>query len=511
MNNFPEELSSYINNKLFFDRSPVYFLVNKNGELSNWNGDTKKYGLKNLIKGKKFSGELEFLYDFLPVINPPMILPNIKLSNGISADIHLIKFDEFDCILLLNASLAATQHALIQQMANDMRLIRSTKEQDIWNEKSIESTLSSLLSVLDIVALEKVEKDSFSIIGGLTDWFINLFPDALLNPGNIKFCNNGMFLENFLIDAKDFWEKNIYGLLKSGSWIETNSNGEEIYLEATATCILERKLLLIELSRTPMRNEHKIIQKARVKNLELCSLDKEIQKKEVLIHCIIHDLVNPLTVIKYCTESVTNFDLNNKQIEYLNIALEQVQRMQFLINETLDVMSSDVNSLRSFTVNPEQTIDIGECIKSVCRNLFEIFNDNNVQLKFINKIPGYNSLQVQSEDARLERVLINLLENALRHSPENSEVKVEIKEVNDYFIVSIYDQGPGIEQKVSKKLFEMSCQEGGKAGKAGLGLYFCRISIERWGGSIGCENLPDRGARFWFSLKRITPTMNACE
>ena len=144
-----------------------------------------------------------------------------------------------------------------------------------------------------------------------------------------------------------------------------------------------------------------------------------------------------------------------------------------------------------------------ECIDKVINDLSGIFKDQNVKIILKNKINSDNGYKVISEESRLKRVLTNLLDNSLRYSPRNSEVEIEINDVNEYYFISIDDQGPGIEDNVSKKLFDKSYQEGEKAGIAGLGLYFCRISVERWGGSIGCENLPEQGARFWFNLKKI--------
>ena len=80
---------------------------------------------------------------------------------------------------------------------------------------------------------------------------------------------------------------------------------------------------------------------------------------------------------------------------------------------------------------------------------------------------------------------------------------MRIDELDDKVFVYIDDEGPGIEENTAENLFNMAYQKGGIAGQAGLGLYFCRINVERWGGAIGCENCPGGGARFWFSLKKL--------
>jgi signal transduction histidine kinase len=68
------------------------------------------------------------------------------------------------------------------------------------------------------------------------------------------------------------------------------------------------------------------------------------------------------------------------------------------------------------------------------------------------------------------------------------------------------DEGPGLpEDAAATRLFALFAKgKGERAGKAGLGLYFCKMTVEHWGGTIGCENRPTAGARFWFRLPRAS-------
>jgi len=78
---------------------------------------------------------------------------------------------------------------------------------------------------------------------------------------------------------------------------------------------------------------------------------------------------------------------------------------------------------------------------------------------------------------------------------------------DDNFVIGfVDDEGPGLpEDATATRLFALFAKgKGERAGKAGLGLYFCKMTVERWGGAIGCENRPAVGARFWFRLSRAT-------
>jgi hypothetical protein len=110
--------------------------------------------------------------------------------------------------------------------------------------------------------------------------------------------------------------------------------------------------------------------------------------------------------------------------------------------------------------------------------------------------------KVVGEKLRLERVLTNLVENAFRHSPPDSTVTVGLEDDGNFILLSVDDDGPGVPQDISKNLFQKFSQGKDTSGRAGIGLYFCRITVERWGGTIGYSPRGEGGSRFWFRLPR---------
>ncbi|HKO04919.1 MAG TPA: response regulator, partial [Candidatus Acidoferrales bacterium] len=107
------------------------------------------------------------------------------------------------------------------------------------------------------------------------------------------------------------------------------------------------------------------------------------------------------------------------------------------------------------------------------------------------------------EPERLRRMFTNYLENALRYSPAGTVVTVGVEEDGGFLRAFVDDQGPGLPEGVTAaNLFRLFGKGKGSTGKAGLGLYFCKITAERWGGSVGCRNRSGGGTRFWFSLPR---------
>lgn len=103
----------------------------------------------------------------------------------------------------------------------------------------------------------------------------------------------------------------------------------------------------------------------------------------------------------------------------------------------------------------------------------------------------------------MRRVFTNLLENALRYSSEGGNVTVGLQCDGEFRKAFVDDEGPGLPPDLRPAqmcaLFSKG-KEGG--GKAGFGLYFCRTTVERWGGSISCASLPEMGSRFYFRLPK---------
>jgi signal transduction histidine kinase len=108
--------------------------------------------------------------------------------------------------------------------------------------------------------------------------------------------------------------------------------------------------------------------------------------------------------------------------------------------------------------------------------------------------------QVVGEKSRLERVIFNLVDNALRHGPSGSVVTVAVTRDGDGILITVDDEGVGVPPNLARTVFDKFSQGRERGGRAGLGLYFCRITVEQWGGSIGYTPRSTGGSRFWFRL-----------
>ena len=251
-----------------------------------------------------------------------------------------------------------------------------------------------------------------------------------------------------------------------------------------------------------VNNQQSMQQRGNESSLNYQRLKKEIDRKEVLLHCIVHDLAGPLMGIKGGFELLSRENISDSGRKFLEIGMRQASRQETLIREILQAFSAEVESFQSFSVDPETAPDALLAVNLVIEALSSAYSLNQVKILLDPVIDTSKNWKVAGEKSRLERVISNLAENALRHSPANSSVTIGLFDEGDTILAAIDDQGPGIPTEIAGTLFQKFAQGKKGRGKVGLGLYFCRMTIEHWGGEIGHSPREQGGTRFWFRLPK---------
>ncbi len=215
---------------------------------------------------------------------------------------------------------------------------------------------------------------------------------------------------------------------------------------------------------------------------------------------IVHDLRNPLGII-YGALNMLEMVLPEEVVadnrELLDLATSACERMQRLVDSLLDVAKLETGEMSIHLHHA----DLQPLIEDV------------VQLQSVSARPHNVTIRVEiPEDLppllmdveKIERVLSNLLDNALKYSPPNSTITVRAERVRRAVAVSVIDQGPGIPEEQRERIFERFAQvEGSQAARRGfgLGLTFCRLAVEAHGGQIWVEKGPNGvGSCFVFTL-----------
>lgn len=358
---------------------------------------------------------------------------------------------------------------------------------------------AELLAAQDVLLLERRRPGDFQPVGFRPAWTEGWTTEELAHP-----THPFPFLTVFLPEATAFWDGHRPGPCRGGPWTQPATRPETppLELEVSAWRFAQRDFLLLRRLSWDHEERQELLQKARELTLAHERLAAAIEKKEVLLHCIIHDLNGPLSAMLGCLELLKREALTPAAQEIIAIGLAEATRQSHRIQEVLDCFAADVAQLDA-TAGATAGVDLLDTSRRLLHHLTPAFQARSVSLHFLPPPETPGPWQVAAEPSRLERVLYNLLENALRHCPRAGTVALSLTRHDGRIETSVIDSGPGIDPDTAQGLFQ-KFGRGRGGGRAGLGLYFCRITIERWGGTIGCETLASGGTRFWFRLPAVT-------
>jgi hypothetical protein len=186
----------------------------------------------------------------------------------------------------------------------------------------------------------------------------------------------------------------------------------------------------------------------------------------------------------------------------IDLGLLSANQQSSLIDDLLDTFRTEMMSADAISVDPATAPDALACAATVLEMLEPALSVRDLKGE-IRTPDGVKVIPVAAEKSRLIRVFYNLLQNAMRYSPRGGTIAITIRDADEFVRIAIEDEGPGVPPEVVPQLFQKFVRRGHSQGKAGLGLFFCRITVEGWGGSIGCEPRPGGGTSFWFRLQRI--------
>ncbi|HUP46979.1 MAG TPA: ATP-binding protein, partial [Thermoanaerobaculia bacterium] len=220
--------------------------------------------------------------------------------------------------------------------------------------------------------------------------------------------------------------------------------------------------------------------------------------KDEFLSIASHELRTPVTSIKGYTQLAKTLirenDLGTSE-EYLDIALDQIDRMSRLILELLDVSRIETGRLEI----RREAINWATFVRDVVNRHHTALGERHFHVN----IPQMSRI-VEGDRDRLEQVLGNLMENAVKYSPEGSDIFVSVDDKGESVVTSVCDRGIGIPADELTQVFERFHRgrqvSSTNYGGLGLGLYITRQIIERHGGAIWVESAEGVGTTFFFSL-----------
>lgn len=365
----------------------------------------------------------------------------------------------------------------------------------------------SFLADQGYALFESLGEGAFRAVGNCPAWCRKIWPGAGQRTRKIALGDGSPFLGNFLVDAQGLWNSKRKEALGSGVWVERDTTGRETPLEAWALRLDGKPVLVVRNLVATYAERQQLYQKARDSLLEHERLMREILKKEILLHCIVHDLTQPLNAMRGCFNILSLEELPEDLRRMVETGQRESHRQEDMIRGILEAFSGDLAAQQALPENPSEAPDIGGCAKQVVEDLAPAFTEKGIRLQLDPALDLSHDWKVAGDAPRIGRIFGNLLENALRYSPKSTTVTVGLEEKGSFVLAYVDDQGPGLPQDATPdRMFALFAKGKDKPGKAGLGLYFCKITVERWGGSIGAETRSSGGSRFWFRLPHPAKT-----
>jgi two-component system phosphate regulon sensor histidine kinase PhoR len=216
-----------------------------------------------------------------------------------------------------------------------------------------------------------------------------------------------------------------------------------------------------------------------------------------------HELRTPLTSIKGFVETLKRGALDEREnaLNFLDIIERHTDRLNRLITDLLELSRVETGKKKM----DFQPIRVEELINRVISHFVEISNRELQKIKL--NIPSDLPMVLADEEG-IETVLRNLLDNAIRYTPEKGEIDIISTDKDDYIEIAVADNGIGIPSKDLPRIFErFYCVDRARSrelGGTGLGLSIVKHIIESHGGTVSVESEVGKGSRFTFTLSKVS-------
>jgi two-component system phosphate regulon sensor histidine kinase PhoR len=212
---------------------------------------------------------------------------------------------------------------------------------------------------------------------------------------------------------------------------------------------------------------------------------------------VTHELKTPITSIQASAETLQNFKNNDAdQKRFLQIIEQNTQRLNGLISDILILAKLD--SEVSF---PKQKLSLNKILDAVLSELTLQISAKKMQIEKLTPTP---EIFFWGDPEGLRQAFKNYLDNAIKYSPENQSIRLELRQTPTEIYFSVSDHGAGISAEHLPRLFERFYRtDKGRSinmGGTGLGLAIVKNVVERHGGKVGVESVPGTGSTFSFTL-----------
>jgi signal transduction histidine kinase len=222
--------------------------------------------------------------------------------------------------------------------------------------------------------------------------------------------------------------------------------------------------------------------------------------RDTLTHMMVHDLRSPLTGLQGHLDLLrmaVAAGSHDEVLEFARDASAIAEHLKGMVSQVLDVSRMESGDMPLF----REEADLRELVSGAVASLGPPPNSIEVVYE-----TGEQPLVLACDREVVTRVVANLVGNAFKFAPPSGQVRIGWEASNGVALVTVADNGPGVEPEHRKVIFEKFRQapltRPGRLRSSGLGLTFCKLAVEAHGGRIGVDDQDGGGARFWIELPR---------
>lgn len=233
------------------------------------------------------------------------------------------------------------------------------------------------------------------------------------------------------------------------------------------------------------------------------ALRQRIDATEAFAADVTHEIKNPLASLRSALDGMDNVKDPKLQRQLMNVAKSDVLRMDRLISDISEASRVDAQLAKA----KFELIDVGDMVEQLLRARENRASDGDVKVAFARPRKGVAT--IWGEDIRLERVLNNLIDNAVSFSPPGGLVEIAATRTESHILIRISDEGPGVPKQEREAIFRRFHSErpaGEEFGKhSGLGLAIARTIVEGHEGAINVFDRDDGKSGACFEIALPTP------
>ncbi|MFD2164331.1 PAS domain-containing protein [Paradesertivirga mongoliensis] len=275
------------------------------------------------------------------------------------------------------------------------------------------------------------------------------------------------------------------------------TTGQLVFDHVIAVQPPDKELIFISINAAPIRNEDGEIVAGIGSFMDVTSRVKLAQQKDEFISVASHELKTPLTSVK------AGFQILHRYFDKRPDLPEGLSRIFQSANQNLDKLGALVNDLLNVTkiekgqlVLSKTTFNVVDLIRECC---------DHVRFAGTHEIvtSGDWNAEMHADKQKIDQVLVNLVNNAVKYSPNKNKIIVHVETIPGHIKVSVQDFGIGIAKEKASHIFDRFYRvdnSGVQFSGLGLGLYISSEIIRRHNGEIGVQSEPGKGSTFWFSI-----------